>query len=106
LTLNVLFLAAFKYTNFLAGNLDAFLGWFSLPQVHIFRIYAPLGISFFTFYAISYLVDVYRGEGPIQKDPVALAIYFAAFPKVLAGRLLSTGKLLINSGAERSQPPV
>ena len=62
-----------------------FLGWFSLPQVHISRIYAPLGISFFTFHAISYLVDIYRGEGPVQKNPGALAIYFAAFPKVLAG---------------------
>ena len=85
LTLNLLFLAMFKYTNFLTGNLNVFLVSFSLPQVHISRIYAPLGISFFTFHAISYLVDIYRGEGPVQKNPGTLAIYFAAFPKVLAG---------------------
>ena len=88
LILNVLFLSVFKYANFLGGNLNDFLGWFSLPQVHISSIYAPLGISFFTFHAISYLVDIYRGEGPVQKNPGALAIYFAAFPKVLAGPIV------------------
>ncbi|MGO9688067.1 MAG: MBOAT family O-acyltransferase [Syntrophobacteraceae bacterium] len=88
LILNVLFLSGFKYANFLGGNLNDFLGWFSLPQVHIALIYAPLGISFFTFHAISYLVDIYRGEGPVQKNPGALAIYFAAFPKVLAGPIV------------------
>ncbi len=82
---NLLLLAAFKYANFLVGNVGFLVNRLNLPQVHIPQVYAPLGISFFTFHAISYLVDIYRGDGPVQKNPGAVALYLAAFPKVLAG---------------------
>ena len=85
LVFNLLLLTMLKYANFLSMNVNVFLSWLSLPHVQISQIYAPLGISFFTFHAISYLVDIYRGEGPVQRNPGALAIYLAAFPKVLAG---------------------
>jgi len=85
LVFNLLLLTILKYANFLSMNVNVFLSWLSLPHVQISQIYAPLGISFFTFHAISYLVDIYRGEGPVQRNPGALAIYLAAFPKVLAG---------------------
>jgi alginate O-acetyltransferase complex protein AlgI len=85
LVFNLLLLAVFKYANFLTTNVSFLLNPLSLPQVHISQIYAPLGISFFTFHAISYLVDIYHGEGPAQKNPGAVAIYLAAFPKVFAG---------------------
>ena len=84
-TFNLLLLTVLRYTNFLAANANVLLASLSLPQLHFSQIYAPLGISFFTFHAISYLVDIYRCEAPIQRNPGALAIYFAAFPKVLAG---------------------
>jgi len=85
LVFNLLLLTMLKYANFLSMNVNVFLSWLSLPHVQISQIYAPLGVSFFTFHAISYLVDIYRGEGPVQRNPGALAIYLAAFPKVLAG---------------------
>jgi len=85
LVFNLLLLTMLKYANFLSMNVNVFLSWLSLPHVQISQIYAPLGISFFTSHAISYLVDIYRGEGPAQRNPGALAIYLAAFPKVLAG---------------------
>ncbi|MGA2940036.1 MAG: MBOAT family O-acyltransferase [Syntrophobacteraceae bacterium] len=85
LVFNLLLLTMLKYANFLSMNVNVLLSWLSLPHVQISQIYAPLGISFFTFHAISYLVDIYRGEGPVQRNPGALAIYLAAFPKVLAG---------------------
>ena len=85
LVFNLLLLTMLKYANFLSMNVNVFLSWLSLPHVQISQIYAPLGISFFTFHAISYLVDIYRGEAPVQRNPGALAIYLAAFPKVLAG---------------------
>ncbi len=85
LVFNLLLLTMLKYANFLSMNVNVFLSWLSLPHVQISQIYAPLGISFFTFHAISYLVDIYRGEAPVQGNPRALAIYLAAFPKVLAG---------------------
>ena len=85
LVFNLLLLTMLKYANFLSMNVNVLLSWLSLPHVQISQIYAPLGISFFTFHAISYLVDIYRGEGPVQRHPGALAVYLAAFPKVLAG---------------------
>jgi alginate O-acetyltransferase complex protein AlgI len=85
LIFNLFLLAAFKYANFLTSNMNFFMSRLGLPQVHVAQIYAPLGISFFTFHAISYLVDLYRGDGPVQRNPGALALYMAAFPKVLAG---------------------
>jgi alginate O-acetyltransferase complex protein AlgI len=85
LIFNLLLLTVFKYADFLVANVNVLLSSLILPPVHFYQIYAPLGISFFTFHAISYLVDIYRRQGPVQRNPGALAIYFAAFPKVLAG---------------------
>lgn len=85
LVFNLLLLIVFKYTNFFAENINLFLDRLNLPPVQISRIYVPLGISFFTFHAISYLMDVYRGQAGALKDPGSLAIYLSAFPKVLAG---------------------
>lgn len=81
---NLGFLAVFKYTGFAVANINALLGMagLHLPSV---ALAAPLGISFYTFHAISYLVDTYRHKAPVQKDPIRLAIYMAAFPKILAG---------------------
>lgn len=85
LVFNIGLLVLFKYTNFLTANLNVALAWFGLPQVVVSPVYAPLGISFFTFHAISYLIDIHRGKAPAAKHPGALALYIAAFPKILAG---------------------
>ena len=56
---------------------------FALPQVLL-----PIGISFFTFHAISYVVDVYRGDATAQKSPVHAALYLLLFPQLIAGPII------------------
>jgi alginate O-acetyltransferase complex protein AlgI len=88
ITLNVLILGIFKYTNFVAANLNALAKWFNLPPVTVASVYAPLGISFLCFHALSYIIDCYRRDAPVLKNPGALALYLAAFPKILAGPIV------------------
>ena len=85
---NLAILVGFKYLNFLADNLNAMTrslggGEFSLAQIAL-----PIGISFFTFQAMSYVVDVYRGAAPVQKSPVSFAMYIALFPQLVAGPIV------------------
>lgn len=82
---NLGLLCIFKYTNFLIANLNAVLTDGGGAVVSLGTLYAPVGISFFTFHAISYLVDVSRNDAPVLKNPFLLAVYMAAFPKILAG---------------------
>jgi alginate O-acetyltransferase complex protein AlgI len=85
---NLLILIIFKYTNFIIDNingiLDAFWDW-KLPNP---QIPLPLGISFFTFHIISYLVDVYRGTAQAQRSPIAFALYIINFPQLIAGPII------------------
>ncbi len=74
----------FKYTNFIIGNINAVTGA-NLPLRHIVL---PIGISFYTFQIISYLVDVYRGTVKAQKNIIALALYIAMFPQLIAGPIV------------------
>ncbi|MCI5220083.1 MAG: MBOAT family protein, partial [Candidatus Electrothrix sp. LOE2] len=72
---NLLPLLFFKYSNFLIDNLNAFL---PIPGVHPIKlapVHLPIGISFYTFQAISYLVDLYRREVEVQRNPINLSLY-------------------------------
>ena len=64
--------------------LDAYLHW-KIPSPHI---PLPIGISFFTFHIISYLVDVYRGVAPPQRSSVPFALYIINFPQLIAGPIV------------------
>jgi alginate O-acetyltransferase complex protein AlgI len=82
---NILPLLVFKYTGFFKDNLNALLGVFGAKAIMI-RTYAlPLGISFFSFRAITYLVSVYRRETPVQRNYADIALYISFFPSVFAG---------------------
>jgi alginate O-acetyltransferase complex protein AlgI len=84
LVLNIALLAAFKYTDFLLGSLNALLGLrLPLPGIAL-----PIGISFFTFQTMSYVVDVYRGVNPPQKSPLKLLLYVSFFPQLIAGPII------------------
>jgi alginate O-acetyltransferase complex protein AlgI len=85
--INLFILAYFKYFVFLIGNLSLLVQPFglSLPPP---RIHLPLGISFFTFHCISYLIDVYRRRFPAERDPVIVALYIALFPQLVAGPIV------------------
>lgn len=82
--INLAFLAYFKYFNFL---LDNFNHIFSLDFKFI-EVILPLGISFYTFQAMSYLIDVYRGDCKAQKDFYKLALYISLFPQLIAGPIV------------------
>ncbi len=78
------FLIYFKYFNFIIENANAL---FSMDATFI-KVIMPIGISFYTFQAISYLIDVYREEVPVQKDFYKMALYIALFPQLVAGPIV------------------
>jgi len=83
--LNVLLLAYFKYFTFILTNiydLQVLVG--SAPLV-IKKVVPPLGISFFTFCGIAYLIDIYRGSSKAEKNFVRFALFISFFPRIIAG---------------------
>lgn len=83
LVINVLPLVYFKYTAFLL--VDVF-GWSRSSWMT--GIHLPLGISFFTFHAISYLIDIYRRDAQAERSLPNLAVYMLMFPQLIAGPIL------------------
>ncbi len=83
-TFNLLLLCYFKYANFLVENLNHI---FHL-QIQNQKIHLPIGISFFTFHAISYLIDIKRGKCKAQRNIFDLALYIAFFPQLIAGPIV------------------
>ena len=77
-------LGLFKYADFFLSSFAAVTG---LP-VPLLHLTLPVGISFYTFQCLSYTIDVYRGNVPAQKDPVAFGAYVALFPQLIAGPIV------------------
>ena len=92
-------LAVFKYSNFLADNLGLVLGR-SLPH---FDIVLPLGISFFTFHHIMYLVDLRRGKAPLYPLD-RYAVYISFFPQAIAGPLVRWSEVMEQFGRKVYSP--
>ena len=82
--LNLGIIGYYKYADFVISNLNAGLG-ISIP---IMNIVMPIGISFFTFQGMSYVIDVYRGQGAVQKNPLNVALYISLFPQLIAGPIV------------------
>jgi alginate O-acetyltransferase complex protein AlgI len=93
--LNLGLLAWFKYAKFFAENVAKVLGWFepSVSAPHL-EIILPLGISFYVFELISYLVDVCRGKTRHERNPIAFALFVLFFPHLIAGPICRTGQFL------------
>ena len=83
-TANLLMLGIFKYAAFLTETLNA-VGRLHLPVPHI-RL--PIGISFFTFQAMSYVIDVYRRETKAQRSFTKVLLYISFFPQLIAGPIV------------------
>jgi len=82
-------LGFFKYTNFLLDNAASILNLFGLHPHHpAIRIILPLGISFYTFETISYVVDVYRGRVPAERNFLNYALFLMFFPHLIAGPIV------------------
>ena len=73
----------FKYAGFAAENLAALGLPVEMPQIVL-----PIGISFFTFQGLSYVIDVYRGDARCQENPLYVALYVALFPQLVAGPIV------------------
>jgi len=80
----LLFLAYFKYADFFISNINALFG-ISVP---LLKLALPIGISFYTFQSISYVIDVYRGTTAAQRNYINLAAYVALFPQLIAGPIV------------------
>lgn len=79
-------LVYFKYLNFFIGSFAGMLSSFGVETgIHTLRIIMPLGISFFVFKLISYLIEIYRTRMEPEKDLVAFAAYVSFFPCIIAG---------------------
>lgn len=74
----------FKYADFFISNLNRLTG----ASIALLKIALPIGISFYTFQILSYLVDVYRGDASAQYNPIKLATYVALFPQLIAGPIV------------------
>ena len=87
ITGNLLFLGSYKYLNFITENLRDFFPSLqgAIPQTSILL---PIGISFFTFQAMSYVIDVYRRDAKVQTNLAYLALYVVLFPQMIAGPIV------------------
>jgi D-alanyl-lipoteichoic acid acyltransferase DltB (MBOAT superfamily) len=94
-TINLVFLGFFKYFNFFVDSADRLLGALGLTPVtfHV-DVILPVGISFYTFQSMSYIVDVYRGESAPAEDPLDFLLFVAFFPHMVAGPIMHSADLL------------
>ena len=77
-------LGFFKYADFLIGTVNTLTG----AGIPLLGIPLPIGISFFTFQILSYVIDLYRGRYPVQKNILNLALYISFFPQLIAGPIV------------------
>jgi len=85
---NLVVLGIFKYANFFADNVNTLFLALNVRPVVVPRVLLPIGISFFTFHAISYVIDVHRRDATAQKSPVHAALYLLLFPQLIAGPII------------------
>ena len=77
-------LAVFKYSDFAIENVNTIFN----VQIPLLKLALPIGISFYTFQIISYVVDVYRGTVKVQKSFLKLATYVSLFPQLISGPIV------------------
>ena len=82
--LNLSNLIYFKYFNFLIENFNTLFH----GHINLLEVVMPLGISFYTFQALSYVIDVYRGDCKVQNNIYKLALYICLFPQLIAGPIV------------------
>jgi alginate O-acetyltransferase complex protein AlgI len=100
ITVNLLLLVVFKYLDFVVGTVNALVrdgeSAFALPGLAL-----PLGISFFTFHAISYLIDVHRRQVVANRNLLEVAVYMAMFPQLIAGPIIRYNTIASQLGRRR-----
>lgn len=81
---DILILGYFKYADFIIENINSVFS----TQIELINVALPIGVSFFTFQAISYVVDVYRGKGKVQTSFLNVGLYISFFPQLIAGPIV------------------
>ena len=76
-------LGYFKYAGFFIEIIDSMGAAVPVPEITL-----PIGISFYTFQGLSYVIDVYRNDAEVQKNPLKIALYIALFPQLVAGPIV------------------
>lgn len=84
----------YKYLGFVLQSAQGFVADGGVPTSLGFSLLLPLGISFFTFQALGYLIDIYRHDHGAERHPGILALYIAFFPQLIAGPIERAGRLL------------
>jgi alginate O-acetyltransferase complex protein AlgI len=88
IVLNLGLLALFKYGNFLVANLNSLLAIFGGGKLYLAPVHLPIGLSFFTFQALSYVIDVYKQKTTAQRNLINLGAYISLFPQLVAGPIV------------------
>lgn len=97
--LNIGMLAVFKYSGFIVENINRIGGFdFSVPRIPL-----PLGISFFTFQILSYVVDVYRKKIHYDRNLIDLGTYILMFPQLIAGPIVTYGEVALDLKSRRKR---
>ena len=94
-------LAVLKYTNFVLQN----LGMLFHAELPVLRLILPLGISYYTFQTVGYLLDVYWGRTEAETDPLKYALFVSFFPQIVQGPIGRYGKLIGQLTASRTFEP-
>ena len=100
LVLNFGVLAVLKYTAFAVHNVNGILGLFGREGFSIPSLLLPMGISFYTFQTMGYLIDVYRAKAEPERNPAKLALFVSFFPQLVQGPISRFGDL----GAQLTAP--
>lgn len=87
-SINLMALAYFKYANFGVDTLNTGLKTLGFQPIEFAHVLLPIGLSFYIFHAISYLVDIYRREAPPARNFIDFAAFIALFPHLVAGPVL------------------
>lgn len=91
LFLNIGILSVTKYTNFVINNINNFLN--DTSKLQLVDMIVPMGISFYTFQTMGYIIDVYRGKQEAQRNPFKLALFVSFFPQLVQGPISRYGDL-------------
>ena len=99
---NLSWLIFFKYSAFIAQNVNLLLGRAEIPlHLPVFAPVLPVGISFYTFQAVSYLVDVYRKTVPYERSIVGFGMYISMFPQLIAGPIVTYSSMRAQIGRRK-----
>lgn len=102
--INLGILVSYKYSNFIVDNINTALNFVNIPSLELAPVHLPLGISFFTFQAISYLIDIYRKEIVSQTSVIKLGLYISLFPQLIAGPIVRYKTIIAEIDSRRTSP--